>query len=340
MLYTTIRIAAVAAALLVAGSVAPSSAQDTVRMKFGHPFSNDHWVWKEGGSYFANLLTESTGGKVQFDVFPGGQTGNDYPAALQSGVLDFAIVVAGYTPEKLLLSTVVELPIKHENACAGTRKFWEVSKENSVLDKAEFAPNGMHAIFVFANPPYKIFTSSKEIKSLDDLQGLKLRAAGAPMQKTAAALGAVPVQLSGPELYDSVSRGTIDGVFLAYSSVTPFSLEKSFKYVVEGPAIGQGSTIFAMSKQSWDGLSDDMKAKVTEAAMKTQDHICAYLDGLEAEVRQMMISQYGLTPHEMSQEEISKWAEKTSAVIDSWSKDLDGLGKPGTEASQALINAK
>jgi TRAP-type C4-dicarboxylate transport system substrate-binding protein len=340
MLYGKVGMAGVVAALLTLGSVTPSSAQDTVRMKFGHPFSNDHWAWKQGGGYFANLLTEATGGKVQFDIFPGSQTGTDSPAALKSGVLNFALVVPGYTPEKLQLSQVVELPVHHENACAATRKFWEVSKEGAVLDKAEFAPNGMRAIFVFANPPYKIFTSKKEIKSLNDLRGLKIRAAGAPMQKTAAALGAVPVQLSGPELFDSVSRGTIDGVFLGYSSVTPFSLEKSFKYVVEGPAFGQGSTIFAISKQTWDGLSDDMKAKVHEAAMKTQDHICAYLDGLEAEVRQMMIREHGLKVNTIPPDQIAQWAQKTNPVVEAWSKDMDSVKRRGSEAAQAFIQAK
>jgi TRAP-type C4-dicarboxylate transport system substrate-binding protein len=209
-----------------------------------------------------------------------------------------------------------------------------------VLDKAEYAPLGLHTLFVFANPPYKIFTSTKEIKTLNDVRGLKLRAAGAPMQKAARALGAVPVQLSGPELFDSVTRGTIDGVFLAYSSITPFSLEKKFKYVVEGPAIGQGSTFFSMSNRTWESLSSDMKVKVTDAALKTQDHICKYLDTLEADVRKMMISENGLKVNAIPAGQLATWNERTSTAIKDWSRDLDALGKPGTEAAQAFIKAK
>lgn len=332
------RFFAAAVSLAFATSLQPANAQD-FSFRVGHVFAADHWVWVHGGQYFIDALRETAGDQVSWEVFPAGQLGRDYVTALQTGVVDAAILVPGYTPESFLLSSVAELPIKIESSCAGTDKLWEITKAGAVLDTDEYAPAGMRMLFAFYNPPYKLFTTSKEVKTLEDLAGLKLRAAGPAMQETARALDAVPVQIAGPEVYDALSRGTIDGAIFPFSSVEVWSIENVVKYGVDGFYPGALTTLFGMSREKYDAMPDDLKAKVDEAAMKTQAHICAWLDEEEARLRDIVVNEHGWKIYTLPEDEAARWEARMQPVLDQWAEKMDALGKPGTEALEAFIAA-
>lgn len=334
------RKAALAAAILASGAVQPALAQDQVTLKFTHMFPPTHFGWKEGGQPFTEMITEATGGEVQFQNFPAGQLGKDYIGLLGSGLADMAVLVGSYMPDKLPLTSVSELPVKYGSACEATGKLWAIAQPGGPLYEAEYKPQGLRPLFVAVLPTYKAMTTSRELRTLDDLKGLKLRASGAAMEQTARALGAVPVQIQAPEVNDSLRRGTMDGAFWPYHSAPPYELDTLFKYGLEGPSLGSTSVIFAISEKKWEGLSDKAKAAFEEAAAQMQPRFCKWLDQDEARVRQEMIDQHGYVPVTVSAEEELRWQEKLAPVIDAWAQRMDGQGLSGTAILQAFHDAQ
>ena len=77
------------------------------------------------------------------------------------------------------------------------------------------------------------------------------------MDKTIRALGAILVKVTTNELYDALSRGTIDGSFWIIGMTKLVGLEKLLRYTVQGPQLGAGSTFFAISENVWQGLDAD-----------------------------------------------------------------------------------
>ncbi len=107
----------------------------------------------------------------------------------------------------------------------------------------------------------------KEIKSLKDLQGLKFRVGGFG-GKVIAALGVVPQNIPGGEIYQALEKGTIDAaewvgpyddLKLGFNKVAPFYYYPGWWEV--GPQLS-----LYVNQKAYDGLSGEYKAIIESAA--------------------------------------------------------------------------
>jgi TRAP-type mannitol/chloroaromatic compound transport system substrate-binding protein len=107
----------------------------------------------------------------------------------------------------------------------------------------------------------------KEIKTVADVQGLKMRIAGLA-GLVMAKLGAVPQQIAGGDIYPALERGTIDAAEwvgpyddekLGFAKVAPYYYYPGFWE--GGPAIH-----FMINQGKWKDLPKNYQAVVTTAA--------------------------------------------------------------------------
>lgn len=324
-----------AAICALAGAGGQADAQETKVMKVTHVYNANVYLWEYGGQVFVDEVTKALGDKIKFEIYPSAQLGKDVLTTIKSGLADIAIIIPSIATDKLPLSSVSELPGAYTKACEGTSKLWNIAKAGGPLDTAEYSPQGVHVLFVTTLPPYHITTAKEVPANIAGLSGLKLRASGAAMDKTVRALGAVPVKLAASELYDSISRGTIDGGLYNYLGVPEYKLEGVLKYAIQGPSLGAATVVFGMSKKSWDALSDDMKTIFTEASLKAQTALCEWEDENDLKLRDRMVSQNGLKIVDLTPDERAVWEAKTAEVTAGWMKEMDAAGKNGT----AIFNA-
>ena len=99
------------------------------------------------------------------------------------------------------------------------------------FEKEEF--KGAKLVAPFVHGP-GLLHSKKEIKTLEDLKGVKIRVGGGGVL-IAKSLGAVPVAMSAPKAHESLQRGTTDAAFFPYEAVHGFKLAKLVKYHLEIP---------------------------------------------------------------------------------------------------------
>ena len=109
----------------------------------------------------------------------------------------------------------------------------------------------------------------KEIKSLDDLKGLKFRAGGFA-GKVLERLGVVPQNIPAGEIYQSLEKGTIDAaewigpyddLKLGLNKVAPF-------YYYPGWWEGSLHLSFYINDKAFNSLSNENKAIVRAAALE------------------------------------------------------------------------
>lgn len=329
------RILAGAATAIALIGMSAASAQDTQTLRLSSTFPEPHFLWQEAGKVFVDAVTEATGGKVQIDAFHAGQLGKDQLALLDSGLAQLALVTAPYAPEKLPLTGVVELPGFISGACEGAEKVWPLVREGGLLDQLEYEALGLHVLFVVVPPPYKVMTGSKEVTAFDQIAGLKLRAVGGAQGDTVVAIGGTPIQVQSPELYDALSRGTVDGAIYAYVGMPPYSLGEVIHHAVDGVFAGSLAVLYAIDDETWEGLPEDVRAAMTEAAATTQQHVCSYQDADEAAIRDRLVAEGGLTVTTLSEADRALWDERVSKVAATWAARLDQQGRPGTEILEA-----
>jgi TRAP-type C4-dicarboxylate transport system substrate-binding protein len=334
MLGHALRLAVSAAAVLLTLS-APLFAQDPRTLKFAHVFPSSHWHWTESGKLFLGKVEQLTKGRIKFEAYHAGQLGKEGVGMVMSGIADIAILVPSYEPAKLPLTSVAELPGLYATSCEGTAKLWNIVKDGGSLNEAEYRKQGIKILYSIVLAPYQVMTTNKKVASLKDMAGLKVRANGAAMDKTVRALGAIPVRVTSNELYDALTRGTVDGGFWPIGSTRTVGLEKVFHYTVQGPLLGGGSTVYGMKQSVWDSLPPDIQSAFTVAAAETQKHLCEFLDRGDAEETKWLIKEQQFTATKLPVEENARWTEKVSQIADEWAKDMDSTGRPGS----ALLNA-
>jgi len=117
-------------------------------------------------------------------------------------------------------------------------------------------------------PPESGIWTTKPVKTLGDIKGLKVRSAGLSMELWQK-LGASVVLLPGGEVVPSLRRGVIDGAEFAFPSMdVGLGLHEVCKYLM-GPPIHMGSNIFQLliNPDKWEALPDNLKEIVKNAAV-------------------------------------------------------------------------
>lgn len=241
--------------------------QKKAKMRLGWvvAFQEDH-PYTVAAVTFAKVVKEKTNGRIEFDLFPGGQLGGDRDMfeAIQLGTLDAGVisapVVAAFT--KVLVGT--DMPYIFNNDYDLMYKAEAGEPGKKLLKRLEQETKVKALTFTFQ--PFRHFHTTKEIKSLADMKGLKLRAMQTPVHiDIFKALGANPTPIPYTEVYTSMQTGTIDGF---ESDVIGSNASKFYdvtKYITISGHFNN-AVILVMSPKTWDKLSPEDQKIMQEAA--------------------------------------------------------------------------
>jgi len=107
------------------------------------------------------------------------------------------------------------------------------------------------------------------VTTLENLKGLKLRSTGGAQDLTMRNLGAIPVRMAAPDTYESLSRGTLDGVVFPLDSVVSYNVEKLVKYSTEGANFSSFIVAYSISDAVWNQLTPEVRKIMIEAGEET-----------------------------------------------------------------------
>ena len=289
---------------------------------------------------WAKKVAEATKGKVKIDIFYA-QTlakGPDIWNAVKTGVADMGWCFHGYWPEMTPLSDVITLPsLPFTTAEKGSEVLWKLYEKFPAIQR-EF--KDVHVLQLWTSHPYFLITNKKQVKTIEDMKGLKIRVTGGPPTDQAKALGAVPVLIPMPDNYQSLDKGIIDGMGAPWEAIYAFRLYEVVKYYTIVPL---SAVYFSMSvnKQKWDSLPKDVQEAITSVsgleAAKFWGH--NFFDTAEeGVVERVKAGNYQMNKYVVPPDELEKWTKVAGEPLwKEWVKKMEGKGRP--EAQQVLNSA-
>ncbi|MDP2451366.1 TRAP transporter substrate-binding protein DctP [Polaromonas sp.] len=326
-------LAIAAAALLAAGG---AHAQ-TVKIKIADSFPVGHYLPKYFTLPMIERLKANPAAKgYEFEYYPAEQLGKakDLLALTQAGVVDIAYVAPGFVSDKMPLSVVAELPLQFTGSCMATMAYWNLAKPGGTLSKKEFEPNGVRLLFTIVLPPYQVVTR-KPFTTLKEVEGMKIRASGSAKELLLKKMKAVPVLMPTPEVYESLSRGTIDGVLFPFNSLPPYDIHKLSKAGTIGENFGTFVANWVISEKRFQSLPPALQQELTTMGEQFTKSVCLQVEKDEAgDIEKVKAAGVKLTP--LPAADKATLAALSQEVAKDWADTLDKRGKSGTEILNAF----
>ncbi|HHH53122.1 MAG TPA: TRAP transporter substrate-binding protein [Bacteroidetes bacterium] len=233
-------------------------------LKLAHGLPVDHPVHK-AMVFMGERLNELSSGKLNLKIYPSGQLGSEQQNVelLQIGSLAMtkvsAAVMEGFAEEYKVLGLPYIFKSKEHyfKVCDG-----EIGEKILLSTKNKW----LRGLCFYDAGSRSFYTTSKLIKTPEDLAGLKIRVM---KSKTAMemvkALGGSPTPLSWGELYTALQSGVVDG---AENNPPTFYASHHFE-VCKYYSLDEHASIpdvLIMSQIIWDKLSNEEKRWLQQAA--------------------------------------------------------------------------
>lgn len=334
-------LAATGAALAAPAIARTAFAQAQVTLKLHHflpPVSNGHT--KMLGPW-AKMVEQDSGGKIKIDIFPSMQLGGTPPQLYdqaRDGVVDIVWTLPGSTAGRFPSTEVFELPF------VGARRGIVNAKASQDFADANLAKEtGDIKLLSYWSHDHGLIHANKQVKTMDDLKGLKLRSPTRLAGEALKALGATAIPMPIPQVPESLAQRVIDGCVVPWEVVPAIKLDELVKFHTEipgSPTLYTASFFLAMNKAKYDGLPPDLKAAIDKnSGMKFAELAGNMWDDAGALVLER-VKKRGNTLTTISEEEKAKWVTATAPVVEGWIKQAKDKALDGgklVEQARALV---
>jgi TRAP-type C4-dicarboxylate transport system substrate-binding protein len=285
---------------------------------------------------FCQEIKKRTNGRVEITYYPGGTLLNPVKMfnGITTGIADMGVSHIQYTRGRFPVTEVFDLPLGFPSGWVAT----QVSSDfYNKFKPAEW--DSVQVLYLNTSGPLILQTISKSIKTLEDLKGQKIRGTG-QMTETLRALGAVPVPLEMPDVYESLRRGVIEGIMVDLSTLKYWKFAEVVNNVTNTSPLGNGITFyFVMNKGKWNALPPDIQKIFMEVAAETKDAQGALWNEMDIEGRDVFKAKGGQLIN-LPDAEVTRWKKAVEPVIGAYRKDMIGKGFKGADVDNWLSYIK
>lgn len=220
--------------VIVAGSLYAEGAQEKQKyvIKLAHSVTLSDPL-HPSAEKFKELAEEYTEGRVEIQLFPNGQLGDEQEIvqSMRSGAIEMGLVYTGNCQALAPSIGVVMLPYMFKNS----QEAWYAL--DAIIDKMNpklVKEAGVRAL-AFYEKGFRVLTNSKKpVEKLEDLMGLKIRVSPTDIPiKTFKSWGINPVPMAWGEVFTALQQGVIDGQENPYTTIPAFKFDEVQKYVTE-----------------------------------------------------------------------------------------------------------
>ena len=215
----------------------------------------DNQIDARVGDYFAQLVSERSGGNVTVAVFPNDQLANGNASRgiemIASGSIDlaaYATCTLAVIDEKLPVATIPWI-------------FDDYAQAREVIDTTggeyyaqRLAMKGMTYLGSFHNGFRQITNSKHEVTDPSDMENLKIRVPGSVVYMGFfRALGADPTSMNWSEVFTAIQQGTIDGQENGVSITSTSKMQEVQDYLTMWN-YSYENDLFVANTEIWESL--------------------------------------------------------------------------------------
>lgn len=272
---------------------------------------------------FKEIVEEKSGGRITADVYAGSQLGTygEMLQGLKTGDVSIMIFqpapAVSFIPELAMLDLPYAFMGKTKEQIDITLNHSEYTK---LLDES-FEKAGYKRMSFVQAASFREVTSSKELRSIDDFKGLKIRTLENKYHiEFWKSVGASPTPLAFGELYLSLQQGLVDAQENPYDTSLAAKFPEVQDYVVNTHHIIYPN-MFLVNDALYKSLPDDLRAIFDESAEEAK----AYAEGLMADsntTNLRKLEEAGMEVIDFSDEELAKFKEKAASVEALLKEDL------------------
>ena len=287
---------------------------------------------------WAEEVEKRTQGRVKIEYFPAQSLlkAREMFEGVRTGVADIGIWVQAYTPSVSPISALWTLPGISPQFRPAIRAANElIMKGDFAYFREELRKLGVEPLYAWGVSDQEMI-STKPIAGLAALKGLKTRVIGREWPQLISEFDGTPVAMPWAEVYEALSRGTIDanvGFVTANRASKLYEVAKHHTQIKLGAPAGPLAII---NKRTWDGLPKDVQQAMREASQAYADQLAdIYEKEYQDDVNEMKAN--GVRFYEWSSGDRAKLQVAMESLWESWAKKMDDKGVPGREALRRYI---
>ncbi len=321
------KLAIVSLTAAVIGAATTAAAQE-VTLRFQHfvsPLSANPTYFMQP---WAEKVERESGGRLKIELFPlmqlGGKAQDQYDL-IRDGAIDGGWVIPGYQPGRFPEAEALELPFMV------TKSGEEASKAAWIFTQKHLADDfdDVHLIAAHMHGPGIIHKKGAAVQTVEDMNGLKLRAPSRPATLLLDTLGAVPIGMPVPAFPEALAKGVLDGGVITWEMSPSLKLNEltdSHTDVAGDKSLYNLYFIWAMNKARYEALPDHLKAVIDAnsgfdaSALAGRAH-----DTGDVEGRELMAAD-GNEISELSEDETARIKALGDEVIAEWISELSERG--------------
>lgn len=289
-------------------------------MKFGHVLQTDH-AYHLMALKFKEELEKASAGRIEIQVFPAGQLGNerDLVEGLQLGTVDISTITSALTARFVPEFKVFSLPFLFRDfnhmfqVMDGPlgRKL-EKDMEAKGLVKLGFVSGGSRSMY-----------ARQPVRNLGDLKGKKIRTMEDPIYlDTWNALGALATPIPWGDVYLSLDQGIVDGAEGALISYQSMGFFDPSPHVTVIDYIFSWHN-FMMSRTSWGRLSAPSQKLLMDAAKIATKFERDYVVDVEKQLLEVLKTKHGAKVY--YPEDIEQWRKAVAGIYQKRAADVGGM---------------
>ncbi len=322
-----------AATAILAGTTVAGLAQD-VTLKMHYFLPEQAIVPKMALKVWSDKVEAESNGRIKIQHFPSMQLGGTPPQLAEQvvdGVADIVWTLPGYTPGRFPSSEVFELPFIASDPEATSQAFYEYAEENML----ETELVGMHLLAAWVHGP-GVIHSKEPIQTIEDLNGVKLRAPTRVTNEYFGELGATPIGMPVPAVPEALSKGVIDATVLPWEVTTSLKIAELVNNHTEFPdaTLYVATMIFAMNEAKYESLPDDLKKVIDDNSGLAFSAFAGNVMAQGDEIGRKMAVDHGNNIIQLSPEQVEAWKAAGAPVEENWIAEMDGKGMDGAAMVQ------
>jgi TRAP-type C4-dicarboxylate transport system substrate-binding protein len=223
----------------------------------------------------------------------------------------------------------VDLPLGYKSGMAATRVAYEFYKKMKPKELQD-----VKVLIIHAHGP-GILAAKKDVHSLDDMRGMKIRSTGA-QAALAKYLGAAAVAMPQNQTYEALQKGVVEGTFCPVETLKGWNQAEVIDYVIKTKALGYTTAMFVvMNKAKYESLPADIKRVFDEVAEEWVDVHGKVWDEADQEEWEY-VKKLGKNVHGLSPEQERKWVQSVSPIVIEYQSDMEQKGYPARKAIDTL----
>jgi TRAP-type C4-dicarboxylate transport system substrate-binding protein len=260
----TLFVRALAGLLLAGGLVTAASAQTKWDMPTPYPDGNFH---TRNVAMFAADVAKATNGSLTIAVHSAGSLFKhpEIKRAVRQGTAPIGEILESLASNEAAVYGLDSVPFLATGYDASKKLY---AAQKPYLEK-QLASEGLMLLYSVPWPPQGLY-AKREIKSVDDLKGLKFRTYNATIGRIASLAGAIPTQIEVPDLPTAFATGRVDVMITSASTGVDTKAQDYLTHYIDTEAWLPRNIVF-VNKAAFDKLSAAEKKAVLDAAKVAEE---------------------------------------------------------------------